>query len=165
MINNGLLTIKDWADKWLVSFCHQRREVTLITPKIIGTHHFSYISEIHEVDAHKHFTITLRIYDDDIKWKHFPRYWPFVRGIHWSSVVSPHNGQWRRALMFHVVCAWEYVWANNRDPHDLRRHNAHYHVTVMFANNWTGKQKGWIYNLRIYQWHLLKCSIQQVGLG
>ena len=23
-------------------------------------------------------------HDDVIKWKHFPRYWPFVRGIHWS---------------------------------------------------------------------------------
>ena len=22
-------------------------------------------------------------HDDVIKWKHFPRYWPFVRGIHW----------------------------------------------------------------------------------
>ena len=22
------------------------------------------------------------VYDDVIKWKHFPRYWPFVRGIH-----------------------------------------------------------------------------------
>ena len=25
---------------------------------------------------HKH------THDDVIKWKHFPRYWPFVRGIH-----------------------------------------------------------------------------------
>ena len=24
----------------------------------------------------------LLAYDDVIKWKHFPRYWPFVRGIH-----------------------------------------------------------------------------------
>ena len=31
---------------------------------------------------------------DVIKWKHFPRYWPFVRGIHRSPVNSPHNGQW-----------------------------------------------------------------------
>ena len=23
-------------------------------------------------------------HDDVIKWKHFPRYWPFVRGIHRS---------------------------------------------------------------------------------
>ena len=28
-------------------------------------------------------------HDDVIKWKHFPRYWPFVRGIHRSPVNSP----------------------------------------------------------------------------
>ena len=39
-------------------------------------------------------------HDDVIKWKHFPRYWPFVRGIHRSPVNSPHKGQWRGALMF-----------------------------------------------------------------
>ena len=32
-------------------------------------------------------------HDDVIKWKHFPRYWPFVRGIHRSPVNSPHKGQ------------------------------------------------------------------------
>ena len=26
-------------------------------------------------------------HDDVIKWKHFPRYWPFVRGIHWSRWI------------------------------------------------------------------------------
>ena len=36
-------------------------------------------------------------HDDVIKWKHFPRYWPFVRGIHRSPVDSPHKGQWRGA--------------------------------------------------------------------
>ena len=41
-------------------------------------------------------------HDDAIKWKHFPRYWPFVRGIHRSPRNSPHKGQWRGALMF--VC-------------------------------------------------------------
>ena len=35
-----------------------------------------------------------------IKWKHFPRYWPFLRGIHRSPVNSPHKGQWRGTLMF-----------------------------------------------------------------
>ena len=39
-------------------------------------------------------------HDDVIKWKPFPRYWPFVRGIHWSPVNSPHKGQWRGALIF-----------------------------------------------------------------
>ena len=26
-------------------------------------------------------------HDDVIKWKHFPRCWPFVRGIHWSQWI------------------------------------------------------------------------------
>ena len=28
-------------------------------------------------------------HDDVIKWKHFPRYWPFVREIHRFPVNSP----------------------------------------------------------------------------
>ena len=30
------------------------------------------------------------IHDDVIKWKHFPRYWPFVRESHRSPMNSPH---------------------------------------------------------------------------
>ena len=45
-------------------------------------------------------------HDDVIKWKHFPRYWPFVRRIHRSPVNSPHKGQWRRTLMFSLICVW-----------------------------------------------------------
>ena len=43
-------------------------------------------------------------HDDGIKWKHFPRYWPSVPGIHRSPVNSPHKGQWRGALMFSLIC-------------------------------------------------------------
>ena len=43
-------------------------------------------------------------HDDVIKWKHVPRYWPFVRGIHRSPVNSLHKGQWRTALMFFYLC-------------------------------------------------------------
>ena len=39
-------------------------------------------------------------HDDVIKWKHFPRCWSFVRGIHPSPVNSSHKGHWRGALMF-----------------------------------------------------------------
>ena len=44
------------------------------------------------------------LYDDGIKWKHFPRYWPLVREIHWSPVNFPHKGQWRGAWMFSLIC-------------------------------------------------------------
>ena len=49
-------------------------------------------------------------YDDVIKWKHFPRYWPSVRGIHRSPVNSPHKGQWHGALMFSLICFWINGW-------------------------------------------------------
>ena len=70
-------------------------------------------------------------HDDVIKWKHFPRYWPFVRGIHRSPVNSLHKGQWRGALVFSLICARINGWVNNREVGDLRRHPAHYDVTVM----------------------------------
>ena len=73
----------------------------------------------------------MHTHDDVIKWKHFPRYWPFVRGIHRSPVNSPHKGQWRGALMFTLICVWINGWVNNREAGDSRRHRAHYDVIVM----------------------------------
>ena len=74
-------------------------------------------------------------HDDVIKWKHFPRYWPFARGIHRSPVNSPHKGQWRGALMFSVICVWINVWVNNREAGDFRRYRPHFDVIIMI---WCG---------------------------
>ena len=63
--------------------------------------------------------------------KHFPRYWPFVRGIHRSPMNSPHKGQWRGALMFSLISARINGWVNNGEAGDLRRHRAHYGIIVM----------------------------------
>ena len=70
-------------------------------------------------------------YDDVIKWKHFPRNCPFVRGIHRSPVNSPHKGQWRESLMFSLICGWINDWVNTREAGDLRCYRAHYDVIVM----------------------------------
>ena len=67
------------------------------------------------------------IHDDVIKWRHFPRYWPFCGEF---PVNSPHKGQWREALMFSLICAWTNSWLNNRVAGVLRRHRAHYDVNV-----------------------------------
>ena len=86
---------------------------------------------------HFHITLlnvnngTLIHHDDVIKWKHFLRYWAFVRGSHRSTVNSPHKGQWRGALMFSLICTWIKGWVKNGGAGDLRRHRAHYDVTVM----------------------------------
>ena len=71
------------------------------------------------------------IHDDVIKWKHLPRYWPFVRGIHRSPMNPPHTGQLREALMFSLICVWTNGWVNNREAGDLRRYHVHYDVTVI----------------------------------
>ena len=74
-------------------------------------------------------------HDDVIKWKHFPRYWPFVWGIHRSPVNSPHKGQWRGALMFSLICDWINSWVNNHKAGDLRRHHADNDVIVMIFDS------------------------------
>ena len=73
-------------------------------------------------------------HDDVIKWKHFPRYWPFVRGIHRSPVNSLHKGPWRVALKFSLICVWINGWVNDREAGDLTRYPAHYDVTVEGSN-------------------------------
>ena len=82
----------------------------------------------HQYSEHK------KLHDDVIKWKHFPRYWPFVRGIPRSPVNSPHKGQWHGASTS-LICAWMNDWANNREAGDLRRHRANYDVIVMKSNH------------------------------
>ena len=76
------------------------------------------------------------IHDDVIKWKHFPRNWPFVRGIHRSPVNSPHKGQWRGALMLTLICTRINGWVNTREAGDLRRCRPHYYVIVMGEFCW-----------------------------
>ena len=73
-----------------------------------------------------------QFHNEVIEWKHFPHYWQFVLGIHWSPVNSPHKGQWRGALMFTLICAWINRWVNNREAGNLRHHRAHYDIIVMF---------------------------------
>ena len=77
------------------------------------------------------YCISLLTHDDVIKWKHFKRTWPFVRGIHRWPVNSPQKGQWRGALMFSLISFWINSWINNGEAGDLKRHRAHYDVTVI----------------------------------
>ena len=89
---------------------------------------------LHQMET---FSGLLAIHDDVIKWKHFPRNWPFVRKIHRSPVNFPHKGQWRGALMFSLINAWINDWANNREAGDLRRYPVHYDVIVMWCGEFT----------------------------
>ena len=69
-------------------------------------------------------------HNDVIKWKHFPRYWRFMRGIHRWPVNSSHKGQWHNFDVFFDL-RWINGSANNCEAGDLRRHHVHYDVIVM----------------------------------
>ena len=62
-------------------------------------------------------------------WRHQMEAFFALLGPLWGE-SSPHKGQWHGALVL-FTCAWTNGWANNREAGDLRRHRAHYDVTVM----------------------------------
>ena len=109
--------------------------------------HIQYIYETKKKLLHLCVPVCLPsgipIHDDVIKWKHFPRHWPFVGGIHRSPVNSPHKGQWLGALMFSLIYAWINGWVNNSEAGDTRRHRTHYDVIVMFTLGCTNKYMCW----------------------
>ena len=71
------------------------------------------------------------IHDDIIKWKHFPRYWPFVRGIHRSRWIHHTKASDAELWFFSLISSWKNCWLNNGKAGDLKRHHAHYDGIVM----------------------------------
>ena len=88
-------------------------------------------------------------HDDVIKWKHFLRYRPFVRGIHRLPVNSPQKGQWRGVLMFSLICGWINARVNPREAGDVRRHGAHYDVNLMI---FVHRYEGWKHVYYLLDW-------------
>ena len=68
------------------------RHIISIVLSIIFTSNFK---QMYSINNMRQMTqkAKLTIHDDVIKWKHFPRNWPFVREIHRSPVNFPHKGQ------------------------------------------------------------------------
>ena len=66
-------------------------------------------------------------------WRHqmdtSPRYWPFMREIHWSPMNSLHKGQWRG--VFSLICYRINGLVNKREAGDLWRHRIHFDVIVV----------------------------------
>ena len=73
--------------------CPSACEATMADVDEIARHHTTS-------NTTKRDPCAILMHDDVIKWKHFPRYWPFVQRIHRSPVNSPHKGQGRGALIF-----------------------------------------------------------------
>ena len=112
-------------------------EYMLLVPKYVYQSSNAYLRTIYPINMHMLLSLDVVIssvlHDDVIKWKHFARCWPFVRGIHrlpgFLPVNSPHKGQWRGALIFSLICAWtkrlikqSSGWWFSTPSHQLWRH-------------------------------------------
>ena len=116
---------------------------------------------------HKHLEYTvpgnLSFHDDFIKWKHFTRYWPFVRENHRSPVKCPHKDQWRRALMLCLICAWVNGWVNNGEAwwFETPSHPLWRHCNVLPISSWF-HLGGQPWRLRCSRKHQCLCVIYRI---
>ena len=63
-------------------------------------------------------------HDDVIKWKHFSRYWPFMREIHrWIPFAKASDAE---LWCFFFISVWSSGWGEH-----LRRYRANYDITAM----------------------------------
>ena len=83
--------------------------------------------------------------------------------------IPPHKGQWRRALMFSLICHWIDGWVNNREAGDLRRHRAYYDVIVMLVIQAPGLHSSFLETRHLASWKfhnviLRKHSTEEVNI-
>ena len=70
------------------------------------------------------------IHDDIIKWKHFCFTFPLWGESTWYRWI-PLTKASDAEFLYSFTCVWTNGWENNRNDGYLRRHRAHYDVTVM----------------------------------
>ena len=120
-LKNTLLT-----DAWLLMF--KAYLVVSFMSTIISEWDYHVCIFVHYEDRILNFPLMIYWYLPRSPWLHtvhksmswwryqmetFPRYWPFVCGIHRWPVNSPHKGEWRGALVFTLIFAWINGWVNN----------------------------------------------------
>ena len=76
----------------------------------------------------KHCSCYILLFFNDMET--YPHHWPFVTGIHRSTVdfIRPA----KRRFMIPLILAWTGCWTNIRVTGDLRRHDAHVIISVTF---------------------------------
>ena len=81
------------------------RHICMIMPTVFHTFDPQLNVMVYQIHANKPsmlFPSKMVWWRHVMKWKHFPRYRPFMGG---SPVNSPHKSQWGGTLLFSLICA------------------------------------------------------------
>ena len=90
--NCGHYDVDVMREKWKIEMFNKRLKALIKWPRL-NTLGRTLLNTLSHLSSNAWMLLQMCLYHDDvIKWKHFPRYWPFVRGIHRSPVNSPHEG-------------------------------------------------------------------------
>ena len=123
-VNSRKKCYYSWWSTWLI-MCRPRCGLMLDNKGNIGDK-YSICNEIDTPMCIIAFSSCGFIYDDVIKWEHFPRFWPFVRGIHRSPVrlnkrlnkpsrcrwfETPSRSPWRHC---NVSFSCSFIWSSYR---------------------------------------------------
>ena len=90
------------------------------------------------------------------------------RPLH-THARTPLKGRRRGTWLFSLICTWINGWVNNHKAGDLRRHSAHYSVTVMVNRpGWLivwnhGFQDPYSLNGRT-SYRMISCNLETAGL-
>ena len=111
------------ARRWLlVISCVSPVALEVVVMTTYGCHQWRQSWHHNESQLERHKTNESNYHDDVIKWNNFPRYWPFVRGIH-RTKASDAELWWFLDLRLNK-------WLSEQSRH----HRTHYDVTVMLCS-------------------------------
>ena len=79
-----------------------------------------------------HVVLTDRV--DVVKWKRFPHYWSFVRGIHWQPVDSHHKGP-SNVVLWYFHCSRSKQAVEPTADLTLMWHNCNQAAAILICNN------------------------------
>ena len=91
-------------------------------------------------------------HNDVIKWKHFQRYWPFVRGIHRHRWIPRTKASDAELWCFLWSAPWINGWVNIREAADLSRHCAYHDVIVVAMFPFATMGHAWTVSIPRDQW-------------
>ena len=128
---NNLRTFESKYNQFLSKSCVKKSRLPNVDHFVLGIDVLTKVLPEVRMFTNCRLSDRYELHNYVTKWKYFPRYWPFVRGIHRSPLSSPHKGQWRGALMFSSISVRTNGSVHNRDTGDLRRHHTRNNVIVM----------------------------------
>ena len=78
-----------------------------------------------------------------MRWKRFPRHWPFVRGIYWLPVDSSHKGPVIRGFGVFMVSLLDELFVEQTDefPVIWDPHDAHYMTSLWWGTWWRNQME------------------------